>query len=164
MKPQHLLILFLLLFAGCATYKQLKPEPPLSPAEQGFMELKKGKKEFKIKQGKKYFVSFPEPGDKNFYLVLDLPDRSKLNTSFTAKLVKKSVPGEKIKDETHKPENLSVFPIHKGDSLYYWLIDSVQWKVQGEKKEEKFLEKYMDYKIDQEIDSSVFDEDGKKDQ
>jgi hypothetical protein len=46
----------------------------------------------------------------------------------------------------------------------YWLVDSVQWKVQGDKKEEKFLEKYMDYKTDQGIDPSVFDEDQVKDQ
>ena len=45
----------LVLLGGCATYKELSPEPPLSPAEQGYIELKDDKKDFELDEGKKYF-------------------------------------------------------------------------------------------------------------
>jgi len=61
MKFRYLFLLGLLVFAGCAVYKQLKPEPPLSPAEQGYIELKKKEKNFTLKKGKRYFISFPPP-------------------------------------------------------------------------------------------------------
>ena len=38
-----------LVISGCATYKQLKPQPPLSPKEQGYVELKKNDTDFLVK-------------------------------------------------------------------------------------------------------------------
>ena len=66
------LIYISLNLTGCAAYKQLEPEPLIVPQEQvGFTKIKKGEKEFILKKGKKYFMEFPLPPEKNFYLVLE---------------------------------------------------------------------------------------------
>jgi len=119
------LIITLLLFSGCATYKQLKPEPILSPVEQGYQELKNDEEIFKLKKEKSYFLSFPAPKEKNFYLIMEIVNQTKLTSSLTAELIKKSTPGEKIKDESSEPDKMSVYAVHAGTEAYYWLLDSV---------------------------------------
>jgi hypothetical protein len=128
MRTTALFLTGVLLFAGCANYKQLKPEPELSAEEKGYIELKhgNGKKDFEIKEGKKYFIAFPAPAHDNFYLVLTLPEKGGYHSSLTAELKDKKVPGEKIADEAAKNPALSVYPVGKGPETYYWLVDSVK--------------------------------------
>lgn len=125
MKLQCLLLSLWLLYAGCATYKQLKPDPELSPSEQGYIELKRGDENFELKKGKRYFIIFPAPQQDNFYLALQLPDKKKFTSFFTATLVDQKTYGDKIPDETPYPDTMSVFPIRKGPPEYYWLIHEV---------------------------------------
>ncbi len=118
-------LILTLYLTNCAVYKQLTPEPlPSNQEQQGYTELKKGKNPFKVKEGKQLFINFPAPSDQNYYLVLKIPDKGKLTTSFTAEMGKKNLPGARIKDETHDPQNLSLYAINKGTAGYYWLIDS----------------------------------------
>jgi hypothetical protein len=125
MKSRLLILAGLLLFLGCAAYKQLMPLPALSPAEQGFQELKGKDGTFQLKKEKKYFVAFPAPADKNFYLVLDVPAKAQLGSWFTTELPKKKMSDYKVKDETLQPESTSVYAVQSGTAGYYWLIETV---------------------------------------
>ncbi|MGD9199944.1 MAG: hypothetical protein PVI26_00135, partial [Chitinispirillia bacterium] len=119
---------FLVLFQ-CANYKQLKPKPELSFLEQGYIEIKNNKKNFELKKEKKYFITFPAPQDNNFYLVLEIHDKHRFETSLTPDLLKKKKPGKKILDESTDKKNLSVYAIDKSVPMYYWLIENVKQDV-----------------------------------
>ena len=148
------IVSILLLMASCANYKLLKPEPLLSSQEGSYIELKDKKKDFKLKEGKKYFIEFPAPKENNFYLVLNIPSKKYYNSFLTTKLEKKKFPGKKIEDETTKPERMSVIPIDKSVPVYYWLIDHIrqdvelrmeyryvpQWRFKFENKHAEFNE------------------------
>lgn len=141
----------LLLFINCSSYKQLKPEPLLSPAEKGYIELKNRKKDFVIKQDEMYFVTFPAPGDDKYYLVVDIPHKKKYHSFLTASLVKNKKYGDLIKDAAADKDNISVYPIGRGIS-YFWLIDDIkedvvlnmkyryvpQWRFKFENKHAQF--------------------------
>ena len=66
MKLRYAIVGSLLLAAGCATYKQLKPKPEPAPLEQGYIEIKNDKKNFELKKEKRYFITFPGPQEDRF--------------------------------------------------------------------------------------------------
>jgi len=117
-----------LVFWNCAPYKQLTPEPPISSAEKGAQPIKKGNSEFEIKPKQQYFISFPAPPADHFYLVLDISNKQNLKSFFTNTLLKKKTVGQKIKDETLKPDQFQVFPFDQSHPEFFWIIDSVQNK------------------------------------
>jgi hypothetical protein len=113
-----------LVMLSCAPYAQLKPKPELSPAEQGYIQLKNDKKDFELKKEKKYVIMFPAPAEDNFYLVLNVPSRKKMNSFFSATYTENKTPGDKIKDETLWPDSLSVYPVHTKSPAYYWFLET----------------------------------------
>ena len=125
MKIRCILLSALLITTGCATYKQLKPKPEPSPIEQGYLELKHDTKNFELKKEKRYFIQFPGAQDDHFYLILNIPEKKKIQTIFTSSLIDKKRYGEKIKDETPYPDSVSAYPIDKKTPMYFWLIDNV---------------------------------------
>ena len=125
MRIRSLLLSLLLVVAGCATYKQLKPKPEPLSVEQGYLEIKHDAKNFELKKEKRYFITFPGPQEDNFYLVLSIPDKNKIKTIFTSSLIDKSKYGEPISDETPYPDSISAYPLDKKVPFYYWLIDNV---------------------------------------
>ncbi|MBN2036480.1 MAG: hypothetical protein JW768_07030 [Chitinispirillaceae bacterium] len=126
MRLKILLLAVALVLMNCAAYKQLKPKPGLESKEAGYIELKKkAKKNFSLKKGKKYFITFPGPSEDHFYLVVTSPQKQKFATSLTDRLEKKKTPGALIGDETWGPETMSVYPINKSVPAYYLLIDKV---------------------------------------
>ena len=127
MKRSLLVTSALLLALGCAPYKQLKPKVELSPAERGYIELKKDeKKDFKLKEGKQYFIAFPRPTEDHFYLVISLKEDPVFKDALTASLQKKKIPGKRIKDESPEFDTLSVFAIDTKAAGYFWLIEKVK--------------------------------------
>jgi hypothetical protein len=152
----------ILILAGCAPYKQLKPKPQLSDAEQGFIELKNDKKDFELKKNKCYFITFPAPLENNFYLVLDIPNKSSFGSCFTASLVDKKKVGPKIADESPDPQKTSVYPIDTKSPSFYWLIDRVpqdmvlkmqyryvpQWRFKYETKSSRMKETLAKNRVD----------------
>ncbi len=125
MKLRILSLLSLLIFVGCATFTQLKPKPELIQKEGSFIELKDDDKNFTLKPGESYFVSFPGPEADNFYLVIKTPNKKSFVGSLTNSLIKKKTPGQKIADETPDPESIYAFPIDTKDSLYYFLLENI---------------------------------------
>jgi hypothetical protein len=113
-----------LVMLSCAPYAQLKPKPDLSPAEQGYIQLKNDKKDFELKKEKKYVIMFPAAAEDNFYLVLNVPSKKKMNSFFSATYAENKTPGEKIKDETQWPDSLSVYAVHTKSPAYYWFLET----------------------------------------
>ncbi len=125
MKLKYSLLVAAAVLASCAPYKQLKPDPAISAEEQGYIELKRGKKSFELKSDKKYFIEFPPPAENNFYLVIQSDQKSKVSAYLTPSLFKKKTPGPKIDDESGEAPDQLVFPIGKRDSSYYLMIENV---------------------------------------
>lgn len=152
----------LLLIIGCANYKQLKPKPELSFKEQGYIELKNNKKDFELKKDKKYFITFPAPQEDKFYLVLNINEKQKFNSFLTDKLIKNKKPGEKIADESHDKNKMSVYAIDKRVPMFYWLIDNIsqdvvlkleyryapQWRFKFENKYAEFKDILKNNRVD----------------
>jgi hypothetical protein len=128
----RLKVLFLagtLVLLNCAGYNQLKPKPPMDGQESGYIELKKGKKNFALGKNKKYFITCPAPKEDHFYLVVTSPLKKKFATSLTADLQKKKIPGALIPDDSWGPETMSVYPVDKSRPVYYLLIDKIPDKL-----------------------------------
>ena len=56
MNLKKYIYLLFILYAGCAAYKELKPEPDVSFLENGYIELKDDDDFFELDEGKKYFL------------------------------------------------------------------------------------------------------------
>ena len=130
MRSKILLLTGILIMANCATYKQLKPKPELSNQESpGYVELKKGKKNFTLKKDTKYFIAFPAPQYDHFYLIVTSPQKQKFADAFTADFAKKE-PGQLIANESWAPDSMSVYPVDRNKPAYYWLVQQVPQKVE----------------------------------
>jgi hypothetical protein len=129
MKIKILLLTAVLILVNCATYKQLQPKPELQNQEAGYIELKKGKKNFELKKDTKYFIAFPAPQYDYFYLIITSPQKHRFTGTFTGDFVKQQ-PGKLIADETWSPDTMSVYAIDRSKPVYFWLIEQVPQKVE----------------------------------
>lgn len=128
---QSVLVLFLaLMLGGCASYKELSPDPPLLPAERGFIELKNGKDNFELSAEKKYYMVFPAPTSDHFKLMLSVSAKSALTSSLTREFDGKDQQRVPIVDETRTYDSLCVYAVDTKSPLFYWVIDSVRQDVQ----------------------------------
>jgi hypothetical protein len=160
-KWRYLVLSAALVFAGCSAYKQLEPKPLLSPAENGYIELKNGKKDFELKKKSKYFIQFPAPADKNYYLIASFSNKKKVQTTFTDQLIDKKKFTDKINDES-TVDTLCVFPIQPNTNGYYLLLDQInedltvkmnyryvpQWRFKFENKYVEFLSILENNRVD----------------
>jgi len=126
MKARYLHLVLLLLLMSCAAYKQLKPKPEISFAENGFIEIKKGDKYFELKKDKKYFMAFPASAGAEFYLVLKFNEKSFINSYLTSQFDDGKGDIIKIEDKSNIEDNLSVYPISNNLQGFYWVIDFVR--------------------------------------
>jgi hypothetical protein len=125
MRTRFFCISALIVIAGCAPYRQLKPKPEINPQELGYIELTNDKKDFELKKEKRYFFTFPKPQQDNFYLILSIPEKKKIGSFLTAQLVDNKKPGDKINDESPYPDTVCVYAVDTKSPLFYWLIDKV---------------------------------------
>ena len=129
MKFKILTLIAVLVLMNCATYKELQPKPELNNQEAGYVELKKGKKDFELKKDKKYFITFPAPQYDHFYLIITSPQKQKFKSTFTGEFTKQR-PGQLIADETWSPDTMSVYSIDRGKPAFFWLIEQVPEKIE----------------------------------
>jgi UDP-N-acetylglucosamine transferase subunit ALG13 len=123
MKAKVLFLSAVLVLTVCAPYKQLKPKPELSFAEQGYIELKHGEKDFELKKEKKYFITFPAPQEDHFYIVLTNPAKKKMTSFMTPTFTDNKSYGAKLVDESPYPDTMSVYPVDTKSPFFYWLIE-----------------------------------------
>lgn len=161
MRLRLLLLSAFFFIIGCGAYKQLQPKPELSPAEQGYLELKSGKKDFELKKEKKYFIQFPSVQEDNFYLVLALPQKKQFKSFLTVAATDKKKQGTKIADES-EIDSLSVYPIIKNDPGYNFFIEGIgtdftlqtnyrytpQWRFKFENKYSSYKETLLKNRVD----------------
>ena len=122
----HGSVLILSVFlAGCATFKELEPKPELSPLERGYIELKDGKDDFELDEGKKYFMQFPAPMKDRFYLVLVTHSKPLLHSYLTSTFDDGKGPIIPIVDEAVSSDSISVYAIDSRVPAFYWVIDAV---------------------------------------
>ncbi|MBF0430943.1 MAG: hypothetical protein HQK83_06665 [Fibrobacteria bacterium] len=170
MKYKAFFILIAIFFTNCAVYKQLAPEPELSSLEKGYLELKDEDEHFEIEKEDKYFVAFPGPKEKHFYLVLNIKQKDSISSFLTSSLIKKKTVGPQINDETHAPDSLSVYPITDSVQTYYWIINKVhpeetdlklnyryvpQWRFKFENKHTEFKSILKQNTVDRNIYNQI---------
>jgi len=127
MRPTILLLpAFLALLTGCATFKELEPKPELSPLERGYIELKNGKENFQLDEGKRYFIRFPSPREQNFVLVLQTRGKASLASYVTRSFDDGKGSIVKIADEFPSGDSVLVFAIDPASPVFYWVIDTVR--------------------------------------
>lgn len=119
------IIIILFLFAGCATFKELKPIPPIQPGERGYIELRNDREKFQLKQGSKYFIKFPRPLDAYFYLILQTNAKHAMHNYCTAAFNDGKPPILPMTDEAADVDSVSVFAVDTSNAFTYWVIDSV---------------------------------------
>jgi hypothetical protein len=127
MRVSTWIILAITLFmAGCAAYKELQPEPPISFVEAGYIELQDDDEKFELSEGKKYFIKFPRPQTDNTYLVLTFSDKSEITSYLTRAFDDGEGAIIKMEDLSDQPKQLSLYQVDQSVPLYYWVIENVQ--------------------------------------
>jgi len=152
----------LALLSGCVSFKELEPEPPLSPQERGFIELKNDQDVFQLAEGERYFIRFPRPVQDNSALVLRNSAASYINAYLTRSFDDGREPIERMKDEASITDSTSVYYVDTASPTYYWVIDAVRqdvdlrmdyrylprWRYTFEKKYTEFKAALAENRID----------------
>lgn len=163
------IFLFSLILTGCATFKELEPDPEILPAERGYVELKDGKEFFELDKDGKYFMKFPGPQRDHFYLVLTTPTKPFVHTYLTGTFDDGKGPIVAIPDEASSRDSILVYPIEANVATYYWVIDTVrsdvvlgmryryvpQWRYTFENKHAEFRDVLADNKVDRATYNSI---------
>jgi hypothetical protein len=129
MKVKILMLLTSIYLAGCAAYKELKPDPEVSSIENGYIEIKDGDDNFELDKDKKYFMKFPAPFEKNFYLVINVDNKDLMQTYLTPYFDDGKGQIIKIEDESNDPLKTCYYPIDNSVQNFYWVIESVQYDI-----------------------------------
>ena len=127
MKVKIFILLTSIYFAGCAAYKELEPDPEVSSIEDGYIEIKDGDDNFELKKDKKYFIKFPAPFQKNFYLVINVDNKDLMQTFLTPYFDDGKGEMIKIEDESTDPLKTCYYPVDNSVQNFYWVIESVQY-------------------------------------
>ncbi len=125
MKNRIVALFLLALMAGCASFKELEPVPPVQPGERGFIELRNDKENFLLKRDDQYFIKFPRPLDVHFYLVLQTKAKRQVHNYFTATFHDGQPPIVPIADAAADQDSISVFPVDTANAFYFWVVDTV---------------------------------------
>ncbi len=124
MKRYAGVVLLIVMLSGCAGYKELQPDPELIPAERGYIELKHGKDNFELKQGKKYLLKVPAPPDDHFFFLLVTPSKRAIYSTFSSSFDNGAGPA--IPDEAKSSDSISAFAVNKSVPMFFWVIDTVR--------------------------------------
>lgn len=127
MRRAFLFLFSVTLLGGCATYKELLPDPTIDPAEKGYIGIYDGDKVFLLHKETKNYIRFPAAPDDKFFLVLRVPPKSRLASSLTRGFDWRGT-GETISDEAEGNDTLSVYPIDKA-SEFFWIIGNVKEEI-----------------------------------
>ncbi|MCC6396122.1 MAG: hypothetical protein IT282_03820 [Bacteroidetes bacterium] len=119
-------LLALFLLYGCAAYKQLSPEPPITSAERGYIPLTDDDENFQLEEGNKYYMEVPGPGKDQFYLVVTTDKKWALQPLLTRTFDSGDGPGQPIPDEAASHDSMMVYPIDASTAMYYWVLESVK--------------------------------------
>jgi hypothetical protein len=114
-----------LFFTGCATFKELTPDPELAAPERGFIELKNQDELFTLEKDGKYFIKFPKAEKDEFCLVLKLSDKDAVRSYLTRNFNDGKGTIVPIPDEGKRTDSLLVYAVDTRANTFFWVIDSV---------------------------------------
>ncbi|GEM_PF-446382 len=138
MKIHNIISVVLLLFIGCASYKELVPTPELISSEGTFNPILNKDENFKLKKDDLYFIKFPRPMGNEYYLLLMGPSKplihSYVKNLFDAEAESVVVRSfgfteggvELIQSQNIRNDSLLIYPIDSMSAYYSWMIDSVR--------------------------------------
>jgi len=129
MTSRSLVLPLALLFAGCAAYTELSPDPDVTPQERGYIRLADGEKNFRLDKGEKYYMQFPGPSRKDMVLVLVTDKKWAVDALLTRVFDSSEGPGERIADESESSDSVLVYAVDPSAGMYYWVIESVRAEV-----------------------------------
>ncbi|MGB6032986.1 MAG: hypothetical protein WBG01_15270 [Bacteroidota bacterium] len=128
---RHLPLFFLaFILAACSAYKELTPDPPLTPLERGYIELKKDTDLFVLEKEGKYYIKFPGPVKDKFLLVLTTDSKWALDAYLTKYFDDGDGPIIRITDDAESSDSLFVYTLEMGVQTFYWVIDTVKMDVE----------------------------------
>jgi hypothetical protein len=120
----------LVVLSGCATFKELEPDPPLLPQERGYIELKNDKENFELSEGKCYFIKFPRPPQDHYILLVQTNAAWYIDAYLTRTFDDGKEPITRMKDEAPVTDSTSVFAVDPSSPTYFWVIDTVRQDVE----------------------------------
>ena len=138
MTVRALIAVSFIALSGCASIKELQPNPEIVPDEGQYRDLKNKDENFKLTQGDQFVIKFPKPGREDFYLVLVGKSKpiihSYLKSFFDVEaesLVTRSfgMTGGSVKmipDENPRSDSVTLYSIDSASALYSWIIDTVR--------------------------------------
>jgi len=158
-----------LVFAGCSAYNELSPEPPITPLERGYIELKKDDEAFVLEKEAKYYVKFPGPVRDQFLLVLSTRDKWALGSYLTKTFGDDDVPPVKIPDEAPLNDSIFVYALEPRVPVFTWVIDTVRmdltlalryryvprWRFTFENKYADFRRQLTEGQVERSVYSSI---------
>ena len=162
MKKLSLLVFSLFFLIRCAAYKQLEPQPKISPLESDFIELKNDKKYFDLDAEKKYYIEFPPAMGANYYLVLNIDQKEDIHSYLTDTFDDGEGRIVEIPDKSDRPDKQSVYPVDNSVQKLYWVVDLVkrdmqlhmtyryveQWRFRFETRHDSFEKIFTQNKAD----------------
>ena len=80
MTVRSLIACTLITLSGCASFKELQPNPEIVPDEGQYRDLKNKDENFKLAKDDQYVVKFPKPARGDFYLVLVGKSKPKIHS------------------------------------------------------------------------------------
>lgn len=125
MKTYAWLAYLLVFLPGCAAYKELEPDPPLSANERGYIELKDGKDPFELDGDNKYVIKIPRPAADHFNLVLVTPVKPELRAFLTSSFDEGKGAMVPLRDETASNDSTYVYAVDTKMSTYHWVVEDV---------------------------------------
>lgn len=163
------LFLMSIVLSNCATFKELEPDPPLSPAERGYIELKDGGDNFELDKGGKYFIRFPRPERDQHVLLLKVNPKRSLGYFLTTKFDDGKGEMPTIDDQTAANDSTTAYFVNTTVAQYYWVIDNVasdltlslryrylpQWRFAFENKYTEYKEILSDNTVDRATYNSI---------
>ncbi|MBM2844820.1 MAG: hypothetical protein HW407_132 [Bacteroidetes bacterium] len=169
MKRHVFLAVFLILIPGCATFKELEPEPPVIPLERGYIELKDDEDQFELDKDGKYFIKFPGPSKDRFNLVIVTSSKPLLHTYLTTSFDDGKGQITPIADDASSSDSILVYKVDAQAPTFFWVIEDVrqdlvlsisyryvpQWRYTFENKYAEYKEVLAGNRVDRSTYNSI---------
>ena len=138
MTVRSLIACTLIALSGCASFKELQPNPEIVPDEGQYRDLKNKDENFKLAKDDQYVVKFPKPAREDFYLVLVGKSKPKIHSylksffdaeadsTLTHSFGIKEGTNQVISDQNVPSDSITLYPIDSSSALYSWIIDTVR--------------------------------------
>ena len=125
MKRRIIICALIPFIVGCAAFKQLEPDPEISPLEGKYIKLADDEDFFELDKGKKYYVEFPAPTKDNFYLLVNVSDKDAIISGLADRFDADKGLLSRVENDASSDVNEDVYSIVPSVQKFYWAIENV---------------------------------------